>query len=375
MLVKYVSTMIAVDIYPNGFSMCLSLDGMVSSFGKHYGRGHGQNQVDALPNTIEFLENIKSISCGGDFTVFLDNEGTLFTYYKNIITTTNQMQYSLVSQKPHLPVIKQVSCGKDFTICVSEDGNVFSFGRNDFGQLGTSAITVSENPQRIESLSNIDFVECGHRNAFAKSWDNVIYAWGSNNLGQLGIDDRKNQMEPIICKNWPNDVIDIKCGVEHTLVLVSSQEVYSCGNNPKGALGRKISTRHSFILERIEGLIEIVRIECGYHHSMCIDNYDNFWVFGDNFYGQLGLGDIGNRYTPVKHPTLSNIIDISSGGSHTFVKTSTNEIYAFGRNDYSQIGIETTFKQSTPIQILKGFEGMWCSKIEVSRAKSARKAI
>merc|ERR1712100_603189 len=44
---------------------------------------------------------------------------------------------------------------------------------------------------------------------------------------------------------------------------------------------------------------------------------------------------------PVKHPSLSNIIDVSKGGVRTFVKTSNNEIYAFGYNEYLQLGIKT----------------------------------
>merc|ERR1712000_625407 len=51
---------------------------------------------------------------------------------------------------------------------------------------------------------------------------------------------------------------------------------------------------------------------------------------------------MGNYITmPVKHPSLSNIIDVSKGGVRTFVKTSNNEIYAFGYNEYLQLGIKT----------------------------------
>ena len=109
-------------------------------------------------------------------------------------------------------------------------------------------------------------------------------------------------------------------------------------------------------------------IACSDNHSVCLD-YEGIE------YGQLGLGDTNDRYKPIKHPSLSNIIDISNGGYHSIVKTSNNEIYAFGYNEYSQLGIKTKDKnQTTPVQVFQGNEDIWSSNINcTSRIKSARK--
>ena len=109
-------------------------------------------------------------------------------------------------------------------------------------------------------------------------------------------------------------------------------------------------------------------------HSICVDTNSALYIFGKNEYGQLGLGDTGNRIKPVKHPSLSNIIDVSSGGNHTFVKTSNNEIYAFGKNEYSQLGIDSNnAHQFTPIRVFQDNEDIWYSSFGKSKAKSARK--
>ena len=126
--------------------------------------------------------------------------------------------------------------------------------------------------------------------------------------------------------------------------------------------------------QKLSGISEITRIECGYFHSICIDVNNDMYVFGFNRHGQLGLGDTIKRFSPTKHPSFSNIIDVSSSGYCTFVKTSSNEIYAFGRNDYSQLGIETEDEiQLTPIRIFEDNEDIWHSNIKRLRAKSARK--
>ena len=133
---------------------------------------------------------------------------------------------------------------------------------------------------------------------------------------------------------------------------------------------------------------------------MCIDTYNNIYIFGDNNHGQLGILKNSNKIEPIKHPSLSNIIDISKGGNQTFVKTSNNEIYAFGDNKYFQLGVEgvksdsnSTSKprfifdfdyfrpginkenkiQNTPVQTLQGNEDKWSLATQrKSRAKSAR---
>ena len=116
-----------------------------------------------------------------------------------------------------------------------------------------------------------------------------------------------------------------------------------------------------------------MRIECSYNHSICIDSSGDLFVFGSNYYGQLGLDNNTLQSKPIKHPSLSDIIDISKGRYQTFVKTSNNEIYAFGSNEYSQLGIETEHeKQFTPIQVFRENEDIWFSNINKSKAKSAR---
>ena len=107
---------------------------------------------------------------------------------------------------------------------------------------------------------------------------------------------------------------------------------------------------------------------------MCIDVNDKLWVFGLNNCGQLGLGDNENRFKPILHPTLSNIIDISSGGYETLVKTQDNKIYAFGNNSSLQLVIKTSKNhQITPIQTFINKENLWYSSICKSKQKSARK--
>ena len=286
------------------------------------------------------------------------------------------LNYTFIPQAVILPPIQQISCGIDFSVCLTDDGYVYSFGDNSVGQLGLEMIKHSNSPCLIASMDDIQFVECGGSHTFCKSSSGKIYCWGNNLRGQLGIGIRNIQKFPVQCESFPNNVVDIKCGSNHSLLLTSNRDVYSCGYNDCGQLGGNHHDKNSVCsleFQKIKNISEITRIECGTNFSICIDMCENMFVFGHNYFGQLGLPLCSNTSTPIKH-SLSNIIDISSGGFHTFVKTSLNEIYAFGYNRYSQLGIKTEDdeNQLSPVRVFEDYEDIWCSNINKSKAKSAR---
>merc|ERR1712000_472917 len=110
-------------------------------------------------------------------------------------------------------------------MCLSERGEVYSFGYNVNGQLG-----IGNNEK-------------------------------SYNYGQLGLENNDNQNTPILCSSLSNeDVVDIKCGSDYTLVLTSNGDVLSCGNNTFGQLGRETADDNSSSFQKIEDLSEISRI-------------------------------------------------------------------------------------------------------------------
>ena len=364
-------------------SMCINDTGRVYSFGVHTQKAHGHKKsIISKPKMIKHLENVKSISCGRGHTLCLDMEGNVYGFGKitkgRLGISKKQGLLSLpklvnIPQKIGLSLIKEISCGYDFSMCLSRDGELYSFGANYYGQLGHGDTVTLNHPKKIEIMKEVDFVQCSYFYVICKNIDDEIFVWGINDNGQLGIGHKKNQMTPFKHENWMKDVVDVKCGREHTLVLTSTLDVYSFGENFTGKLGRVTERNKSFSLTIIPNLSQIIRIECGFNYSMCIDIENNLFVFGDNTHGQLGLGDVNDRFSPTKHPSLSNIIDISSGGCHTFVKTVENQIFAFGINNFSQLGIDTHGEDVLiPTRVFKGKEDIWCSNNINPRAKSAR---
>ena len=364
--------------------MCVSNHGEIHTLGFHTKGIHGQDEDQInFPTVIPNLQNITAIALGFDHTLCLDTHGNVFSFGSNefgqLGIDQDILEFTHIPQKVDVPVCKQISCGSSFSMCVSTDGFIYAFGSNEFGQLGINRRTYDciDFPKKIKSLRDIDFVECGGCHAFCKKLDDVIYCWGRNNFGQIAMSETFSSLyKPTKCKKWPSNIIDIKCGEYHTIVLTIGGDVYSCGSNYCSQLGRNFDDAMSEKLQKVPTLSDIVRVECGDNHTMCINMYNYFYVFGLNDYGQLGLGDTESRDAPTKHPSLSEIIDISKGGNHTFAKTSNNEIYAFGYNEYIQLGIKTDEPMlMNPIKVFQDNEYIWSSDIFKSKAKSARSIV
>ena len=365
----------------NAFSMSISSNGDVYSVGSHSEGAHGQKENFTPLQKIGGLTNIVSIDCGEIHSICLDIDGNVFTFGNNEFGQLGRKidtTYTHIPQKlTNIPPITQISCGSYFNVCLSNEGDLYSFGQNKYGQLGLGSVQqIFYSPQKIKSLSDIDidFIECGNYFTYCKTLSGKVYVWGINFYGELGLGTTVQEYQPIECSDIPNNIVDIKCGALHTLILTSDQEVYSCGAGDEGQLGRALTDRYSAVFKKVDDISVIIRIECGSTISMCIDIYNNLFVFGFNESGQLGLSDTQNRYRPVKYTYLSPIIDISSKGNHTFVKTSENEIYGFGDNSFEQLGTATEDEfQTTPIRVFEGNEDIWFSNINKSKAKSARK--
>ena len=363
-------------------TFCISDDYFVYVFGKISIYTSNNDNNTHIPRLIKGLCDIKMIDCGSYHVLCLDFDGNIFSFGDNdcgqlgLGQDYNELKKTFIPQKINIPLCKQIACGDYFSMCLAENNLVYCFGNNNEGQCGLGSSNKYYNsPQLIPNFHNIEYIACGGYHSICKTYNNVYYGWGHNYFGQLGHDKYENYHKPIKCNNYPDNIISIKCGDVHTLLLTLGGNIYSLGNNLYEQLGLNDNDIEKTNMPTlITNIPEIKRIECGAKRSMCIDVNNNLWFFGNNDDGQLGLGDDKNRSEPTKHPTLSNIMDISSGGSCTFIKTLDHKIFAFGYNGCLELGIKTSKQnQLTPIQVFQDNEDVWGSFIDKSNKKSARK--
>lgn len=163
-------------------------------------------------------------------------------------------------------------------------------------------------------------------------------------------------------------VVKIITGYQHTFVLFSDGQLYGCGENKSGELGlgdqKKRSAFTRIPIENIKGIGKntFVRQVVATEDATFILFSDNrLFACGENYHGQLGLGDQKNRsvFTQVMIKDMdkdAEILKVIAGPAHTFVLLSNNKLYACGMNSGNQLGLSAVNNQSVFTQIC--IEGM-----------------
>jgi alpha-tubulin suppressor-like RCC1 family protein len=76
------------------------------------------------------------------------------------------------------------------------------------------------------------------------------------------------------------------------------------------------------------------------------------WSWGNNSYGQLGLGNLVNRSSPVQIGALNYWTQINSGQLSTLAVQSNGTLWAWGNNTNGVLGLNTsTIQYSSPVQV------------------------
>ena len=92
-------------------------------------------------------------------------------------------------------------------------------------------------------------------------------------------------------------------GLFHSLMLVQGGRVFSAGRGTEGQLGTVTHDDQNTPV-RVAGLEatkeSIVALAGGYFHSAAVTSAGGVFIWGQNYSGQLGLGDMVKRCLPVK---------------------------------------------------------------------------
>jgi hypothetical protein len=180
--------------------------------------------------------------------------------------------------------------------------------------IGTSAVVAGGGPFTLSAGSSgsttfTAWTAYGYQcvtnggNNLCKKTDGTWVGFGYNDDGQLGLGDTSSRNTPTAITGlgnwwWTSTVELCVVGGAHSLCKKTDGTWVGFGRNLYGQLGLG-DTSYRYTPTAITGL-GTSTVECvvGYYHTLC-KKTDGTWVgFGDNFLGQLGLGDTSDRWTP-----------------------------------------------------------------------------
>jgi alpha-tubulin suppressor-like RCC1 family protein len=257
---------------------------------------------------------------------------------------------------------------------VMADGTIKACGMGTNNANGNPSGYHVYTPSRIspeESDKRFVDVFSGGMQHYALTADGEVWSWGYNNYGQLGHGDTVNRASPKRIEFFVTNNIKIAKVIpsrpnyfDHAsvLFLTTDGKVYGCGYNNFGQLGNG-TIANQLTPVRCGSLTDIVQVALGGmpHHAYAVQSNGDLWVWGYNNAGQLGLGDVTTRQTPILHPSLNNVVKaVAAGGyntagkapmGHGLILRSDGTIWSAGYNGYGQLGLGDTTDRTSFTQI------------------------
>jgi alpha-tubulin suppressor-like RCC1 family protein len=253
-------------------------------------------------------------------------------------------------------------------------GQLYGFGENAAGQLASTAGNGSEAPNPAPALLTLPgatgpVVEAaaGGQFTLALTSTGQLFSFGDNRYGELGVASGSGSLganptpQLVGVPGASGRIVQLAAGFSHSLVLTSTGELYTFGENQFGQLGRASgsggeSANHTperIVLPGASG--QVVQVAAGYEHSLALTSTGQLYAFGGNRYGQLGKATNAGTGTPNPTPApvalpgaSGSVVQIAAGYQQSLALTSTGELYAFGGNRYGQLGKATNSETTTP---------------------------
>lgn len=131
----------------------------------------------------------------------------------------------------------------------------------------------------------------------------------------------------------------------------STMHPWSWGNNTYGQLGIG-SYNGSLTPVTVTLLSEVAAVAAHGDHSLALTPDGMVHAWGSNAYGQLGDGSTSNSTTPITvTSSLTDVTAIAAGSYHSIAVKGNGTVWTWGRNNWGQLGNNSTSGSYTPIQV------------------------
>lgn len=144
--------------------------------------------------------------------------------------------------------------------------------------------------------------------------------------------------------------VEISITGQNVFVLFEDGTVAAAGENGQGQLGNNTTSADiSETLTIISGLTDVIDIRSASKSVCALISDGTIKCWGDNVYGQLGIGNTDDQSTPQTVDDISTAISIGAGHNHFCALLDGGTVKCWGHGNYGELGNGATDNQSTPV--------------------------
>jgi alpha-tubulin suppressor-like RCC1 family protein len=287
--------------------------------------GNASTTYSSVPVKAVAISGVTAVTAGAYHSLAMKNDDTIWAWGSNAMGQLG-VGSTLVPAFSSTPVkVTSATVGVPFTHISSiaangyhsiarANGLVWAWGYNGSGQLGINPATTGAlaAPMPVAGLPSVGVTGIAAGGAFnyAVGTNGTLYSWGNNDNGQLGNGTTVSSYSPVqVMKSATTpltNVVQAAGGIQHGLARLGDGTVWAWGYNFFGQLGNNGKLDSSYavqVLKDVSGnpLTGVTDIRAFGSSSMA--KVGGVWyVWGDNAYGQLGLGLSASQATTVPIP-------------------------------------------------------------------------
>lgn len=252
--------------------------------------------------------------------------------------------------------VKLISAGVFHDCVVMVTGGVKCWGESEYGGLGDGTTNPSSMPVDVMGLgSGVSSVTVGFSHSCALTVAGGVKCWGWNGFGQLGDGTVTDRLTPVDVLSLDSGVAAIAAGSYHTCALTTTGGVKCWGQNEEGQLGDGTPTLKPVVTPvDVVGLSTgVVMITAGENHTCALLASGRVKCWGWNYYGQLGIGTLEDRSTPVDVMGLDDgITAVASGSNFNCALTVSGGVKCWGNDHIGQMGDGRLLWSSIPVSVV-----------------------
>ena len=291
----------------------------------------------------------------GNFTCAITTDNVLWCWGGNRYGQLGVGETELRARPTKVPGvlndIAKASNGGTHACALTANSKLSCWGSNLQGQLGIGSNLSQLSPAVVDTVGwTIDRLTTGARFTCGRGVDGSLWCWGENGNGQLGVGDTAARNVPTRVSSLGTRVVRLAAGGAHLCAFTTDGEAWCWGDNRFGELGV------GDVAQRLEpaqvSLGAVSQVYAGGTHSCALKLDGTLWCWGDNRSGQLGVGDTAARNVPTQVTLLGNQVSAASaGGAHTCAVKTDSSVWCWGNNQYGQISASAGARETSPVQV------------------------
>lgn len=266
----------------------------------------------------------------------------------NLFADDTLQMLATVKDSAGQPLVMTVTWSVDDSNVVTIDPN----GRAIAVDSGATMVRVStaglKDSTRIRVVRTVyRSIASGGTHSCAIGTNHRVYCWGADHDGQLGVKPQ------VLERPAPTAIAagavfqTIAAGTAHTCGSGTDFEMRCWGDNTFGQLGLGTTGGTSFPATATAPF-DFVLVTAGGDHTCALTATHVAECWGRNSSGELGVGDTSSRNVPTLTAEGRTVTAIATGASHTCAETSTGAVLCWGANAAGQLGDSSTTGRTAP---------------------------